>query len=218
MCNMKPKSYQIESLAASHLAIVSMIDRPCDVLELGCSTGIMTGHMIEQQGCRVTAVEIDPNQAAAASAVCGNVIVADIGKPEFWTSLSGRFDYAIFADVLEHLADPWSVLKWCGGVLKDGGSVLATIPNVAFYQVRKDLLFGRFDYTQFGILDDTHLRFFTADSVRSLFGSAGYKIDRFARLYRTGRERRYGRLCPDVFAYQFAVQASLAWNDRRDQD
>ena len=84
------------------------------------------------------------------------------------------FDYVITADVLEHLVDPWRVVANIRPHLKDGGKVIASIPNIMHVSVMRDLLNGRFRYQEAGILDRTHLRFFTLNEIDSLFAGAGY--------------------------------------------
>jgi O-antigen biosynthesis protein len=84
------------------------------------------------------------------------------------------FDYVITADILEHLVDPWRVVANIRPHLKDGGTVIASIPNIMHVSVMRDLLNGRFRYQEAGILDRTHLRFFTLTEIDSLFAGAGY--------------------------------------------
>jgi hypothetical protein len=82
----------------------------------------------------------------------------------------------MFEDVLEHLKRPGKVLEWVRPYLADNGYVLASIPNIAHISVALELLNGKFDYRPVGLLDDTHLRFFTKKSILSLFRNAGYEI------------------------------------------
>jgi O-antigen biosynthesis protein len=89
------------------------------------------------------------------------------------------FDYVITADILEHLVDPWRVVANIRPHLKDGGTVIASIPNIMHVSVMRDLLNGRFAYQDAGILDRTHLRFFTLTEIDSLFAGAGYGPRRY---------------------------------------
>jgi SAM-dependent methyltransferase len=86
------------------------------------------------------------------------------------------FDVIVFADVLEHVADPGNLLQLARRALLPRGRVIASVPNVAHWSVRIDLLRGRFNYEVFGIRDSTHLRWFTAETVRSLFESTGLHV------------------------------------------
>jgi 2-polyprenyl-3-methyl-5-hydroxy-6-metoxy-1,4-benzoquinol methylase len=90
----------------------------------------------------------------------------------------GKFDCVIFNDVLEHLVDPWAALSATHGHLAPDGVVVASIPNVRYLRVLFDLVVhGTFEYTTSGILDRTHLRFFTKRSIVELFRSTGYVIE-----------------------------------------
>jgi 2-polyprenyl-3-methyl-5-hydroxy-6-metoxy-1,4-benzoquinol methylase len=89
----------------------------------------------------------------------------------------GAFDCITFNDCLEHLVDPWAVLRCISQKLAHGGCVIASIPNLRFYPVMRGLIFqGDFTYTDQGVLDRTHLRFFTQSGVRAIFAECGYEI------------------------------------------
>ena len=88
------------------------------------------------------------------------------------------FDLLLFGDVIEHTRDPLAILREAGALLAPRGQVIVSVPNVANLRVRLGLARGRFDYTESGILDKTHLRFFTLRSARELMRQAGYHITR----------------------------------------
>jgi hypothetical protein len=88
----------------------------------------------------------------------------------------GPFDVVLFADVLEHLPDPHAMLLMSREALRAGGAVIVSVPNVAHWSVRTNLVRGKFQYQPSGIMDATHLRWFTAASVRSLIASSGFKV------------------------------------------
>jgi hypothetical protein len=88
----------------------------------------------------------------------------------------GLFDVVLLADVLEHLVQPFEVLRMARSFLRSAGGVVASLPNIAHWTVRWNLLRGRFDYQPLGIMDATHLRWFTARSLHRLFAQAGYRI------------------------------------------
>lgn len=124
------------------------------------------------------------------------------------------FDCAVFNDVLEHMVDPWAALEFTRGFMQDGGHVVASIPNVRHIMVTKPLILtGRWDYEEFGILDRTHLRFFTRTTIVDLFESSGYEIallepirvSKMGSLARVNRLAR-GRLT-NLLAEQYAVVA-----------
>jgi hypothetical protein len=96
--------------------------------------------------------------------------------PSLVKEQGGRYDALLFLDVLEHLADPWSILQGSHALLRDGGHAYVSVPNVAHWTVRKELLLGRWEYRDNGLMDRTHLRFFTLESARELMESARWRI------------------------------------------
>jgi SAM-dependent methyltransferase len=88
----------------------------------------------------------------------------------------GLFDVVLLADVLEHVPNPQTMLLLSRQALKPGGAVVMSVPNVAHWSVRADLVRGRFHYQRFGIMDATHLRWFTLDTLKALITSSGFKV------------------------------------------
>jgi O-antigen biosynthesis protein len=151
------------------------------VLDFGCATGYFA-HMLSQKGCVVTGLEINPDAAKVAEQHCQNVVVADLDFVSVLDVLPLQaFDVAVFGDVLEHLRNPWKVLIETKQLLKSDGYVVASIPNIAHGAIRLALLQGTFEYAELGILDNTHLRFFTRKTVEELFEGAGYALNRLDR-------------------------------------
>jgi 2-polyprenyl-3-methyl-5-hydroxy-6-metoxy-1,4-benzoquinol methylase len=156
-----------------------------DVLDVGCGFATTSQH-IEKLGNRVTGIESSAHAVAVARTRVSEVIHADLQNHP----LPGRrFDVIIFADVLEHLAWPVGVLRGYLDLLKDGGSVIVSLPNVGLWSVRLNLLFGRFRYEETGVLDRTHLRFFTRRTAREMIESTGLQIIR--RTYNSGLVRPF---------------------------
>jgi 2-polyprenyl-3-methyl-5-hydroxy-6-metoxy-1,4-benzoquinol methylase len=148
------------------------------VLEVGCSSGYF-GQALKNAGHEVWGVELSAKAAARARKKLDHVFVGTIEKFLANDTLKGiRFDYITFGDVLEHLVDPVRVLKDCRRFLPPNGCIAASIPNVAHKAVRLMLLEGRWDYAEFGILDNTHLRFFTRKSIVDMFTEAGFAVHR----------------------------------------
>ena len=165
----------------SHTLMVELATGGKRVLDVGCATGTL-GQVLRTQGAYVVGVEIDPRAAAAARRVLDHVVVGDIERPGFFGEFeTGSFDCVIFGDVLEHLRDPDSVVRSARRLLAAGGWLVASIPNVAHAAVRLALLTGRFEYSETGLLDNTHVRFFTRTSVESLLAKAGYRIELMER-------------------------------------
>ena len=158
-------------------ALVALVGRPRTVLDVGCGVGL-NGAAIKRSGARVTGLEIVPRSIERARAVLDEVISADITSDAALRDALGsrRFDLIVLADVLEHTVEPRAVLERLLPYLEDDGQVLISLPNVAAWTVRLGLLAGRFDYQPSGILDDTHLRFFTRESAARLCESAGLEV------------------------------------------
>jgi 2-polyprenyl-3-methyl-5-hydroxy-6-metoxy-1,4-benzoquinol methylase len=130
------------------------------VLDIGAASGSVARGLVERD-CKVWAVEIDPESARAAEPMCEQVVVADVEKLDIASAFDGvEFDAVLLLDVLEHLRDPLAVLRKCAAMVGGGGRLVMSIPNVAHAAVRLALLSGRFRYTERGLLDETHLRFF----------------------------------------------------------
>lgn len=158
--------------------VISLMTHPNDstlnVLEVGCACG-GTLLKIRDKYKHANLFGIELSESAAKSAqlfakvVVGDVEKAEISYPDFF------FDYIIFPDVLEHLKDPWGTLAKIKRFLKPGGKVITSIPNVMHHQVIKNLLYGNWTYEEAGILDRTHLRFFTLKEALRMFEQAGYQ-------------------------------------------
>jgi 2-polyprenyl-3-methyl-5-hydroxy-6-metoxy-1,4-benzoquinol methylase len=149
----------------AHSIVLRMVGSDKRVLELGCAQGSMT-KVFAQRGCRVTCVEIDADAAQLAKEWADEVIVGDLDTMDVSAALGdARFDVIVAADVLEHLRDPRRVLDACLEHLDRNGEVVLSIPNIAHGDLRLALLQGEFEYRQVGLLDETHLRFFTRQSL-----------------------------------------------------
>ena len=157
--------------------LLEWVGKDKDVLELGCSTGFIS-RLLREQGCRVTGVENDPEAARKAAAWCERVITADLDRSDWWGELPARasFDVVLLGDVLEHLVHPEEVMRRIRPLLKPGGYVAISLPNVVHWQTRLKIMRGRFDYEPTGTLDATHLRFFTPRTARAFLHDAGYRV------------------------------------------
>jgi len=161
---------------SSHAIILARLGegRGRRALDAGAADGFLS-ELLTARGWQVTAVERDPAQAARARGKCHEVVVADLADAA--GRLAGPFDAIVYGDVLEHLSDPLAALAALDPLLADGGVVIVSVPNVAHLWVRLQLLAGRFEYVDRGILDRTHLRFFTRRSLRALLGQAGLAVE-----------------------------------------
>ncbi len=147
------------------------------VLEFGCATGYVSKVIKEQLNGSVTGIEISPEAAKEARKYCERVIVDNIDNITLSDIFNEeQFDVITFGDVLEHLINPSRILKAVRPFIAENGYILASIPNIAHMSVALELLDGKFDYRPYGLLDDTHLKFFTKKSILSLFKEIGYEI------------------------------------------
>ena len=161
---------------ADLLAILPQVER---LVEVGCSTGALArAYRSRHPEAHWIGIEIDATYAAAARRYCQEVIIGDIEQllhdPAATPALQA--ECWIFGDCLEHLRDPWQVLRRVHSLLPAGGTVCACIPNVQHWSLQARLCLGAFDYEDSGLLDRTHLRWFTASSMASLFESSGFQI------------------------------------------
>jgi len=145
------------------------------VLDVGCAAGRMAGEIKKTLNAEVWGIEPAADAARRAEAVLDHVIAAP-AEQAIAQLPEGFFDCIIFADVLEHLPDPEQVLAEIQTRLKPGGELIASIPNVAHWSVVKNLLAGQWEYEDAGILDRTHLKFYTRASIKDLFQQAGFDI------------------------------------------
>jgi 2-polyprenyl-3-methyl-5-hydroxy-6-metoxy-1,4-benzoquinol methylase len=153
-----------------------MVGHNKSVLEIGCATGYFTKAMVER-GCKVVGIELDPGAAKLAEAWAERVVVGDIDSGALWEQVDDEsVDVIVCGDVLEHLRDPLGALQAAVRKLKSDGVVVTSLPNVAHGDVRLQLLHGSFRYRDLGLLDRTHIRFFTLESVRELLRDAGLLV------------------------------------------
>jgi 2-polyprenyl-3-methyl-5-hydroxy-6-metoxy-1,4-benzoquinol methylase len=201
-------------LGSSHQWLLERIPVGASVLDCGCAGGFFARAAIESRNAVVDGVEIDAEAARGAAGICRRIFVGSLDDPEFLRSLSGDlYDRVLFGDVLEHLARPELALSRAAELLAPGGRILVAVPNVAYWGIRLDLLRGRFDYTDSGLMDRTHLRFFTYHSVRELVRAAGCRVveqDLTVRMsvpgLLGGLLRGLVRRLPNLFAYQTLLE------------
>ena len=163
---------------SSATKIAHLVGRDRRVLDVGCAHGYLAG-ALRGQGCRVFGVERDAGDAERAREHCERVVEADLDVPGWSRDLADvRFESIVFSDVLEHLRDPASVLREALTLLDPAfGTVIASVPNVAHVSVRLELLLGSFRSEATGILDATHLHFFTRDSLQHLLAANGLEVE-----------------------------------------
>ena len=192
MLNTEKKERTVRNFNPSYIGrrddVVNMVpDTASKILDIGCSTGVL-GSRLKERGQHVecTGIEFDRAMAEIAKKKLDRVIVGNVETIDFSKHLgSGYYDCIIFADILEHLVNPWGVLKGITPFLGTGGMIIASIPNIEHYSTMLHLLIrGSWPYRERGIHDKTHLRFFTIRNIREMFESAGLEIHKIRRNYR----------------------------------
>jgi len=144
------------------------------LLDVGAAQGVLA-QRFAHRGFEVTCIEGSAELAALGKSKCHEMIVADLDKP--LPTLNGEFDMIVYGDILEHLRNPLEVFKGFNRYLRPNGKVIVSVPNFAHLWVRLNLLLGRFDYADRGILDRTHLRFFTLRSFRDFLREGGLEVE-----------------------------------------
>jgi 2-polyprenyl-3-methyl-5-hydroxy-6-metoxy-1,4-benzoquinol methylase len=175
----------IHASNSCYVELLKMVGNGKRVLEVGPGVGHVT-KQLTQRGCTVTCIEKDKNMSEMAKEFCAHMIVGDIEANAIGQQLSTKqFDVITFGDVLEHLRDPVEVLNNLRPLIAPAGYLVASIPNVAHRSLRLSLLFGEFDYADMGLLDRTHLRFFTIRTIEKMMNESGLKIVDMVRIRNT---------------------------------
>lgn len=184
----KTETYIFNDAAyGTHSLIAQEIGEHQSVLDVGCNKGYLKRLAPNNEFYGIDFSEDDLKQALDASYAA--VFQLDLNRYEEFVC-DRKFDVIIFADILEHLMYPQAVLDFfLQKYLKEGGKVIVSLPNVANATVRLDLLFGKFDYTENGILDRTHLHLYTKKSARLLLEGAGLRM-----LKKKYSSNRFGRV------------------------
>jgi 2-polyprenyl-3-methyl-5-hydroxy-6-metoxy-1,4-benzoquinol methylase len=186
-----------------HAKIIKWVGENKKVLDVGCATGYL-GRELKKKGCYVAGIEIDQEAANKAKKWYDKIVTGDIEQINPLPFPENHFDVVVFSEVLEHLRRPDLVLFKIKKYLLPNGYVVASVPNIARIGVRVRLLVGKFEYENCGILDKTHLRFFTRESFKYLFKSAGYDV---VKIDYTGLASKVllFQLLPTLFAYNFVI-------------
>jgi SAM-dependent methyltransferase len=211
----------------AHSAAIRLVGSDQRVLEVGCWSGHVTRHLADR-GNSVIGVELDPEAARRAEAFAERVHVADIDRTPLSELETGPFDVILFGDVLEHLHDPRQVLEDAVGLLAPEGRFVISIPNVSHIDARMMLLQGNWEYQADGLLDRTHLRWFTRRSLRELLADVGFvatHVERIRTPFGSSNlpfEREavspeligYATADPEAFTLQFVVEARRSGEDQ----
>ena len=163
--------------AQDSLAKLARLVRPgSEVLDLGAGPGVLATYLMEERACYVDGIEYDPASAEQGQRAFRSLWVADLNLEDPAALVgSARYDFIVCADILEHLIAPEALLCRLAGLLKQDGQLLLSVPNVAHVGLIAELIGGELRYRQEGLLDRTHLRFFTRASLKRLLTESGWR-------------------------------------------
>jgi O-antigen biosynthesis protein len=186
------------------------------VLEVGCGEGEFARSLRaarQPSKLEIVGVELCKGPAQRAANVLDTVLVGNVEQLDL--PYEDYFDCVIFADVLEHLIDPWKMLSRARRLLRREGCIVASIPNVQHWTVLANLMLGNWEYCDFGLMDNTHLRFFTRKSIKTLFNSSGFKLRHLAARIESGRGK-FTHMVTAGLADPFLARQYLVVASRKD--
>ena len=163
----------------SHIQILQMTPDGSSVLDVGCACGDLGAYLFTHKGCSVHGLEYSAESIAVAkkTGAYAQIAQADLNiLDKMPSSFPTMFDRIVFGDVLEHLNEPERVLKKFLPFLTENGRVIISLPNIAHGSIIAQLMANKFTYMDYGVLDRTHVRFFTCESIAELMAASGLKI------------------------------------------
>lgn len=189
------------------------------LLDLGCGTGSLGNQIKQQHPCKIVGVTYSESEAEIARGILDEVIVQDLNN--FDPTGLGQFDCIVCSHVLEHLYRPHEVLRKVYDLLAPNGLLVVALPNILFWKQRLRFLRGRFEYTEGGLMDSTHYRFFDWNTAMQLVEKTGFRIERrvadgffplpilrrLAQPLAVHIDRMAARIFPSFFGYQFIITA-----------
>jgi SAM-dependent methyltransferase len=205
---------------AVNLAVAARVPETARrVLDLGCGNGALGAHLKRRPGREVVGVTFSEEEAQSAKTRLDEVLVCDLD--EFDATALGEFDCIVCSHVLEHLTRPEELLRRLRGSLSAGGVLVVALPNVLYWRQRLDFLRGRFEYTDGGLMDRTHYRFYSWKTARALLKGCGYALvaseadggfplSRYVPVFGRALDRAALQLGPGVFGVQFIVVSRSA--------
>jgi len=180
-----------DELSLEDKKVLEWIGENKTVLEVGCHTGNLA-KWLKRCSCHVTGIDINKNAIQIASKYLDVAIEADIENNETWQKFFGeKYEIITLMHVLEHLVNPWDTLKRILKFLAPGGTIIIALPNICNAKDRFNITWGKFVYTEIGVLDRTHLHFFTQDSARELIRSVKLQIDEYYSPWRVNPIREF---------------------------
>ncbi len=208
--------YQREISAGAEDSLSKLADRipeAATVMDLGVGSGELGAYLVREKQCTVDGIEMSAEHIARAAPHYRQLCEANLEDDDALSTFeAGSYDRVVFADVLEHVRDREGVLSRAAALLKPDGEMLLSVPNVGYAGVVLDLLEGRFDYRDEGILDDTHLRFYTRDSLCGFLESMGFQVAEVDVVTRPLHLTEFSQFAPELLPASL-VEALLQRED-----
>ncbi len=217
----KPETAESEEPSGDHLyrrdidgesndslsKVIQYIQPDQRVLELGPATGYLTKYLKEELGCSVHCIEVSETMAREAERYCEKMVIADIDSISMEEVFAGNtYDLIVISDVLEHLRQDRKTLNACRKLLGPGGRCIVSVPNIAHASIIGELLRGHFEYREEGLLDRTHVNFYTRKSITTLLKECGLSIVSMDRVERLPEETEFKDSLTDL---PFSVQQEI---------
>lgn len=181
------------------------------LVEIGCSSGALAREFKKiSPACHYVGVEIDPAYAELAKRYCDETAVLDVEGADaaFWGS-NAHTDCWVFGDTLEHFKDPWRILSDIRSIIPENGCIVTCIPNVQHWSIQAKISIGDFRYQASGLLDKTHLRWFTRKTMLEMFQQSGFRAE-------IGRSRIFNEPMRDRFIPLIEKMAIAAGHDPKE--
>lgn len=213
------EKYKVNNVLASHVLALNYITPDSVVLDVGCACGDFGVLLKKEKNSTIFGLEYDKDSCKIATdtGVYQEVIQFDLETltNDSFQNYNNKFDYIVCNDILEHLRDPEKTIKILKKFLKTSGVIIASIPNIAHASIKSNLLLNDFTYTPYGLLDETHVHFFTYKSIANMFASAGFSIERscFSSFEKTGLQPNnpYEYLSDDIKRFILENWHSYVW-------
>lgn len=226
---MSEKTYHREFNASPSLQkIAAHIESHQEVLDLGCGPGILGAYLKNEKNCHVDGIEYDSASCHEAKQHLDTVWQGDLEDKTWEENLEHLYDVIVLADVLEHLRHPEQLLEACKKHLKPQGKILISLPNAAYHGALLSLLGDRWCYGTEGIMDNTHLHFYTLSSFLELLKNSGLHGQVLDRVQKSLHDSEFSReyadalpqalqaailSAPEAMSYQFIIAAQLGAGD-----
>lgn len=207
----------------AHSILMRLIPPSANVLELGSASGYLSGYMEQSLGCRVTGLEGDPNavEIAQTRTTAAHCVDLDAQNALDAAQSNAPYDVLLAAAILEHLKYPHRLLRSARELLTPNATIIVSLPNVANWRIRLMLLTGRFTYEDYGIMDRTHLHFYTLSTGKALLEDSGYPVhdihisgsgiqNALSDLSRQFNRQPPPLILPSLFAYELIYVSHLS--------